>query len=505
MPALTPELSLHDLLEEHPFLVDFLPSFNPKYGMLKNPEMRQTAARFATLEMAAGMGGIEVEELIGAIQGEIERQAAREGAPDSRESESPDKKAELKAIIEGLHAGLEPDAAKARFNAVVKDVSPQEIGAMEEELIREGLPVKEIQLLCDLHVSVVQESLERQGEIETPPGHPAHTYRAANTIISEVANHLGELCAVQIEGKGPSDWSSSFTEVLDRISGVHNHYLRKENELFPVLERHGVTGPSKVMWGIHDEIRVQIKLVQNALKESREAASAAGATLARFVVEMAYKENKILIPLALEMLTEEEWADIRRGEDELGYSFVEPAAPFPSPQPPKETSAPNPMSPSAMGSGMSLPVVSAAPTAPLPGPADSYLDLGTGQLTLEQVDMILRHLPVDLSFVDPDGFVRYYSETEERLFPRTPGAIGRHVTNCHPPKSVHMVEEILKSFAAGEREVAEFWIEMGGTFIHIRYFAVRNPEKVYLGCLEVSQDVTAIRALEGERRLLEWS
>jgi len=119
--------------------------------------------------------------------------------------------------------------------------------------------------------------------------------------------------------------------------------------------------------------------------------------------------------------------------------------------------------------------------------------------------MILRHLPVDLSFVDVDGFVRYYSETAERLFPRTPGAIGRHVRNCHPPKSVHMVVEILRAFAEGKRDVAEFWIEMGGKFIHIRYFAVRNAEKEYLGCLEVSQDVTAIRGLEGERRLLEWS
>ena len=121
------------------------------------------------------------------------------------------------------------------------------------------------------------------------------------------------------------------------------------------------------------------------------------------------------------------------------------------------------------------------------------------------MDGILRHLPLDLSFVDADGFVRYYSETPERLFPRTPGAIGRHVTNCHPPKSVHMVEEILRAFAGGEREVAEFWIEMGGRFIHIRYLAVRNGAKEYLGCLEVTQDVTGIRALEGQRRLLEWS
>jgi DUF438 domain-containing protein len=154
---------------------------------------------------------------------------------------------------------------------------------------------------------------------------------------------------------------------------------------------------------------------------------------------------------------------------------------------------------------MSLPIVSAAEPAPLPESQEAYLDLGTGRLSLQQVDMILRHLPVDLSFVDADGFVRYYSETPDRLFPRTPGAIGRHVTNCHPPKSVHMVEEILRAFEAGKRDVAEFWIRMGERFIHIRYFAVRNAEKKYLGCLEVSQDVTAIRALDGERRLLEWS
>jgi DUF438 domain-containing protein len=502
MPALTPDLSLHELLEEYPFLVDFLPTFNPKFGMLKNPEMRQTAARFATLEMAAGMGGVGVGELMAAIQGEIERQQAKGNQPPEA-SPNRGKKDELKAIIEELHGGLEPEDAKARFDAVVKDVSPQEIGAMEEQLIREGTPVEEIQRLCDLHVAVVQESLERQGEVEAPPGHPAHTYQAANQVISSVANRLGELCAVQTGGEGSTDWAPRFTEALDQISEVHNHYLRKENELFPVLERHDVTGPSKVMWGIHDEIRAQIKLVREAMTESQEAASVAGATLARAVVEMVYKENKILLPLALEMLTDKEWADIRRGEDELGYSFVEPAAPFPPAAAPSE--APEPTPPSSKPSGIGLPVVSAVPTAPLPGPADSYLELGTGQLSLEQVDMLLRHLPVDLSFVDVDGFVRYYSETEERLFPRTPGAIGRHVSNCHPPKSVHMVEEILKSFAAGEREVAEFWIEMGGTFIHIRYFAVRNPEKEYLGCLEVSQDVTAIRALEGERRLLEWS
>ncbi|MGD2122270.1 MAG: PAS domain-containing protein, partial [Gemmatimonadota bacterium] len=134
-----------------------------------------------------------------------------------------------------------------------------------------------------------------------------------------------------------------------------------------------------------------------------------------------------------------------------------------------------------------------------------FVDLGTGRLSVEQLDMLLRHLPIEISFVDADGFVRYYSETEDRLFPRTPGAIGRHVENCHPPKSINMVREILQKFASGERNVAEFWIQIQDKFIHIRYFAVRNEDSVYLGCLEVTQDVTGIRALGGQRRLLEWT
>jgi len=439
-------------------------------------------------------------------------------APNANPQPDPDKTAELKAIIQELHDGLSPEVAKARFDEVVRDVSPKEIGAMEEQLIREGTPVGEIQRLCDLHVAIVQNSLERQEPVEAPPGHPAHTYLAANQVITEVANRLGAICAGAVEGEEvDEEWIANFGKELELISGVHRHYQRKENELFPMLERHGITGPSQVMWGVHDEIRAQIKETRTALAASPASAAAKGAALARSVIEMVFKEKKILIPLAMETLTHDEWADVRRGEDELGYAFVEPAAGFPAPadaggaKSEAKAAAPDPVPHPApaprpsMGPSMTLPIVSPDIAAPLPDIEGGYLDLGTGRLSLEQVDMILRHLPVDLSFVDADGFVRYYSETEERLFPRTPGAIGRHVRNCHPPKSVHMVVEILKSFAEGKRDVAEFWIEMGGKFIHIRYFAVRTPEKKYLGCLEVSQDVTGIRALEGERRLLEWS
>ncbi len=512
MVEISPNTSIYDLLEEYPFLVDFLIGYNPKFALLKNPMMRATAGRVATLRKVSEMGGVEVDDLLAAIRGEVERKAggkleAQDGAPKpggGPGKNSQDKVAELKSLIRDLHDGVAPEDAKARFDTVIKDVSVQEIGAMEEQLIREGMPVEEIQRLCDLHVAVVQDSLDRQEEVEAPPGHPVHTYLAENEIITSIANRLGELCGDgQKEAFSDPAWASEFRAVLEEISGIDNHYLRKENELFPVLERHDITGPSQVMWGIHDEIRAQVKEAKAALsRESGEEAAKAGTSLARAIIEMVYKENRILMPLAQQTLTHSEWAEVRKGEDELGYAFQEPTAPFPV----EVKAAPaTPASPGAKA-GIQLPIVSAAPTAPLPEGTDrAYVDLGTGRLSLEQVDMMLRHLPIEISFVDADGFVRYYSETEERLFPRTPGAIGRHVENCHPPKSVHMVKQILQKFADGERDVAEFWIEIQEKFIHIRYFAVRNPAKEYLGCLEVTQDVTGIRALEGQRRLLDWS
>jgi DUF438 domain-containing protein len=517
MVELSPNTSIHDLLDEYPFLLDFLVDFSPKFSLLKNPMMRATAGRVATLRKASEMAGVELDDLLAAVQGEVRRKTVGEPASSGSVNapEKADKVAELKSLIRDLHDGVATEAAKARFDTVIRDVSPMEIGAMEEQLIREGMPVSEIQRLCDLHVAVVQDSLDRQEEVDAPPGHPVHTYLTENAIITGVANRLGELCADEPRAAMSSDhWAAALQGVLEEISGIDNHYLRKENELFPVLERYGITGPSQVMWGVHDDIRTQLRAAKASLSEgSFEEAAKAATALARAVIEMVYKEDKILLPLAKQTLSHLEWAEVRRGEDELGYAFQKPADAFPeAPATAQKVGAPRSASPPVLPrsprpeSGIPLPIVSAAPTAPLPEAMDqAYVELGTGRLSLEQVDMMLRHLPIEISFVDADGFVRYYSETEERLFPRTPGAIGRHVENCHPPKSVHMVKEILRKFAEGERDVAEFWVEIQGKFIHIRYFAVRNPAKDYLGCLEVTQDVTGIRALEGQRRLLEWS
>ncbi|MGD2123376.1 MAG: DUF438 domain-containing protein, partial [Gemmatimonadota bacterium] len=328
MVQISPNTSIHDLLKEHPFLEDFLIQFNSRFSLLKNPVMRATAGRMATLKTVSEMGGMELGELMGAIQGELKRRESPSSGTDPDTAPAvgdSGKVVELRSIILDLHDGVDPDVARARFNRVVTDVSPEEIGAMEEQLIREGMPVEEIQRLCDLHVALVQDSLDRQELVDARPGHPVHTYLAENEIITDLANRLGALCADERkDGLSGPGWSPDLAEVLDKLSGIDNHYLRKENELFPALERHGITGPSQVMWGVHDEIRGQAREAREYLERGSWASAArAGATLARSIIEMVYKENKILLPLAQETLNQTEWIEIRKGEDELGYAFRE--------------------------------------------------------------------------------------------------------------------------------------------------------------------------------------
>jgi len=480
--TLTARTKVHDLLKEHPFLEDFLASHNTKFEMLRNRMARATIGRVATLRTAAGIASLDLDTLLDAIASEIEKKTGQRPEIDRAGNESGltrgHRVQELKEIIGDLHAGGDLDQARARFAKAVEDVEASEIAAMEEDLIRGGLPVSEVQRLCDVHVGAFKHALDEHAEVKAPLGHPIHTYMEANQIITGLANQLGSVARSVGAGDKVDESFIGAEHVLHALAGLENHYQRKENQLFPVLERHNITGPSQVMWGVHDQIRTLMKATRSAVeKRDAEAFSTSATALARDVVEMVYKEEKILFPLSLETLTEEEWVEIRRGEDDLGYALAKPSAAWPEHDDTKDISP-------TFGTGL--------------------LGLMTGEMTLEQVNLVFTHLPVDLSFVDENDEVRFYSEGPERIFPRSPAVIGRKVQNCHPPGSVHMVQEILDSFRAGTQSVAEFWIQMRGKFIHIRYFAVRDKAGAYRGCLEVSQDVTDIRKLTGEQRLLDW-
>ncbi|MBC7186053.1 MAG: DUF438 domain-containing protein [Calditrichaeota bacterium] len=469
-----------ELLKEYPFLLDFLVSRSEKFKLLTNPLLRRTVGQVATLAQVASIGGIELATLLAEIAGEIKRQTGQEVTLDTSvvpqvTVTDPAQRIEmLKAIIADLHEGRDVATARQRFRELIKDVEPSEIAAMEQKLIAEGMPEAEVRRLCDVHVEVFKEALERHELPGAPPGHPVHTFMQENRAIEGLLQQVRELTA---QPTLPPEALARLAAVVGELRKVDLHYLRKENQLFPLLERHDVSGPSQVMWAIHDDIRAQLKRCAQLLEGGNTAeAIAVLAHASQEIADMVYKEEHILFPLALELLAPEEWARVKSGEEEIGFAWI-------APPPPWEPKAEEP--------------------PPVAAPAQAW-NFDTGHLTPEQANLILTHLPIDLSFVNERDEVVYYSATRERIFPRSPGVIGRKVQKCHPPKSVHIVQQILDDFRSGKKDVAEFWITAHGRFIHIRYFAVRDRAGVYRGCLDETQDVPGIRALTGEKRLLDW-
>lgn len=387
----------------------------------------------------------------------------------------------IKNVLKSLHEGKPVEEVTAEFATLAGEATSTEIAEVEQMLISEGLPAAEVQRLCDVHVRVFKQSLEKQTPPGSQPGHPIHTFRLENekvlSLLTDMRTSLGGLT-----GSG-ADGLEQLRQHFNRLKMFERHYQRKEYLLFPVLEKHAFSGPSTVMWGIHDEVRKMWKTFGEALENAGPASQGdLQGQFAKFeqpMREMAYKEEKILFPAAMEHLSEEEWLVIKNAEHEYGYFLVQPG-------------------------GEWHPVISSAVPAAEPEAVmtTELLPLDTGLLTLEQINLLLKNLPVDVTLVDEKDEVRFFSQTKERIFARPPSIIGRQVINCHPPQSYDRVRQILDDFRAGKRDVAEFWIPMGEKFIHIRYFALRGPAGEYKGCIEVSQDVAGIRALQGEKRLL---
>lgn len=472
---LSPKTKVDELLSRYPFIKDFLMNLDPHFKALDNPLLRKTLGKVATLSKAAMVGGIELGKLLNGIAAEIRQKTGEAISVETAEKTAvitdPEQRIEaLKAIIKDLHRGVDMKVLKRRFLELIRDVAPTEIANMEQRLISEGMPEEEVKRLCDVHVEVFRESLEDKVVPGLPAGHPVHTYmlenRRAESIIAQIqAVHDIKKDREQLLG------------LLSNLSEINLHYVRKENQLFPILEAHGVSGPSKVMWAIHDDIRAMMKEVTARVREGASTPKEIQA-LIHMINDMIYKEEHILFPMSLETLGDSDWAKVRDGEEEVGYAWIKPEEQW---KPSGETFQEK-LPPEKIGS----------------------LNLDTGLLTAEQINLMLMHLPVDISFVDENDKVAYYSQTEDRIFPRSPGIIGRSVQNCHPPKSVHVVDKILAEFKNGNRDSSEFWIQMKGRFIHIRYFAIRDSKGNYRGTLEVSQDVTSIRGLEGDKRLLDW-
>ncbi len=395
------------------------------------------------------------------------------------------RKEALKKIIQRLHAGESVEELQKQFGDVIKNATATDIAEAERALISEGVSVSEIQQLCDLHVTIFRNTLDEEPAPESLPGHPVFTFRMENEVTMRLLEAMKETLEEWLDGNSAA--FDSFKKQTEDLGLIEKHYSRKENILFPYLERKGFEGPTAVLWGVDNDIREQMRQLRDEIKsESPDPidATAIFQDLEDNIREMIYKEEKILFPAALERLSQAEWSEIRQQEDEIGYFNVEPQDAW---QPKSEDEATQLSNSAEMQ----------------PVDINGLIHLSTGALTQKQINLLLTTLPLDVTFVDEHDNVRYFSQGRERIFDRSPAIIGRAVTKCHPPQSVNRVEIILDDFHAGKRDVAEFWIKGGDQFIHIRYFALRDDEGKYQGCIEVTQNVTHIRALEGEKRLLD--
>ncbi len=379
----------------------------------------------------------------------------------------------IKQIISELHEGKNVDEVKQKFEEAFTGVSATEISEAEQALINEGLPISEVQRLCDVHAAIFKGSIEEihhlvdQTEV---PGHPANVLKLENRYIENIIDTKINPYLSLIPDEAAV---KSLRDGLRELSGIDIHYSKKENLLFPYMERYGITGPPKVMWGVDDEIRAHIKTaiasdVQD-LKEKTEIATGQ-------VTEMIFKEENILLPMLLDTLTQDEWVKIAGESDEIGFLIDDVPVWSPAPEEADEVRE----------------------EAALPG----VITLPSGVLKTDELVYMLNTLPFDITFVDKDDTVKFFSQGTERIFPRTKAVIGRKVSNCHPPASVHTVEKIVDDFKSGKKDSEDFWINMGERFVLIRYFAVRSEKGEYMGVLEVTQNIKPIQEITGEKRLM---
>ena len=395
----------------------------------------------------------------------------------------------LKELILKLHEGVSPDTVRQQLITTLQQIPYGEVVEVEQELINEGLPEQEVLKLCDIHGEVLEGHVDLSGAREIPEGHPVDVFRQENRALEEAIDRASGLLT-QVAGSDEQGFRELLLEIrqsFNDLMDVDKHYQRKEYLLFPYLEKNDITGPPRVMWGKHDEIRQQLKGCIELLATPEVTAEDLSDAMELLLLptlkalrDMIRKEEEILFPMSMDLLTLEEWWNIHQLTLDIGYTLYDPKTDW-------------------RPEGLE-----AEPATTLDTSRDGAVQLPSGSFIAAEIMAILNTLPVDMTFVDRNDRVKYFSQGTHRIFSRSRSIINRDVRLCHPPGSVHIVEKILEDFKTGRSSRAPFWIRMKGRFIHIEYFALRDEQGEYLGTLEVSQDLTDVRNLEGERRILSY-
>jgi DUF438 domain-containing protein len=400
------------------------------------------------------------------------------------------KKDLLKHMIQQLHKGQAPEAVRSQLARLMGEVPYQLVVEVEQELMSEGLPTEEVLELCDIHTAALKGQIRHEGAKTAPPGHPVHTFKEENRALKWELDSLDKLfgeVAQRGEDDDAGDLMAQIQVRFNALADVEKHYARTENLLFPYLEKHGITGPSTVMWGKHDQTRELFKGALEALGHGLEIKAGEASSLIDLVLrptkasieEMIFKEEEILFPMSMDALNDGEWYAIHQQSPEIGFCLYDPTEEWQPDVPAEELETAK--------------------------KEQDRIRLPSGTFTATELNAVLNSIPFDLTFVDKDDRVRYFTQGRERIFSRSRAILGRKVQMCHPPSSVHIVEQILDDFKSSRETRAPFWINLKGRFIHIEYFALRDDEGKYLGTLEVSQDLTEKRALDGEQRLLSYA
>lgn len=401
---------------------------------------------------------------------------------------STERKKRLKELILKLHAGESQEIVRQQLLESLSQIPYGEVVEVEQELISEGLPAEEVLKLCDAHSAVLEGNIDLSSSKKIPEGHPVDVMINENSELKKVTleidiilNEISVDDEINIE-KSVLKLRSLFNSLFD----VDKLYRRKEYLLFPFLENQGITGPPKVMWGKHDEIRDLIKGSIELLQTpsiSREELIASSEIILfpaiKGVVDMTKKEEEILFPMALDKLSESEWYEISKQSLQIGFCLYDP---------PKEWK----------------PLWAKEDSVNELNKTGQNIQLPSGSFTVEELLAIMNTLPVDMTFVDKEDKVKYFSQGKERIFQRNRAILNRDVRHCHPPASAHIVDKIIEDFKSGKEDQAPFWINTGGKMIHIAYFALRNEKGEYLGTLEVSHDISGYRKLEGDQRILSY-
>lgn len=398
------------------------------------------------------------------------------------------RKAKLKELIIKLHQGESKETVKQELLFSLSKIPYGEVVEVEQELISEGLPEEEVLRLCDAHSAVLEGRVDLSSYKSIPDGHPVdvliHENEALRLVVKNVETQLEQLEPIS---------EDKLSEVLLQLKGYYNqlidvdkHYQRKEYLIFPYLEKMGITGPPKVMWGKHDEIRELLNgslEILNMPEISKEELLASAEMVLKpaikGVFDMTDKEEEILFPMVMDALSSGDWYDIQKQSVEIGFCLYDP----PMEWKPEGVKAESINELQKEGGSVQMP---------------------SGSFSVEELLAILNTVPVDMTFVDKNDKVKYFTQGTERIFQRNRAILNRDVRHCHPPASAHIVDKILNDFKSGKQSRAPFWINVKGKFIHIEYFALRNKAGDYLGTLEVSQDLTDYRNLEGEQRILSY-